>query len=43
MWWIYKNKSVQFDCEIEFTKGGGLQGWGFLLNIDGDDITQSIL
>ncbi|MGJ7901841.1 cyclase family protein [Lysobacter sp. 1R34A] len=29
---------VQFDFEIEFSNGGGLQGQGFRLDIDGDDI-----
>jgi len=29
---------VQFDFEIEFTNGGGLQGQGFRLDIAGDAI-----
>ncbi len=29
---------VQFDFEIEFSNGGGIQGQGFRLDIDGDDI-----
>jgi arylformamidase len=29
---------VEFDFEIEFTNGGGIQGQAFRLDIDGDDI-----
>jgi arylformamidase len=29
---------VQFDFEIDFSNGGGIQGQGFRLDIDGDDI-----
>ncbi|MFD6211545.1 cyclase [Peribacillus sp. NPDC060253] len=36
-------KRVQFDFEIEFTNGGGLQGQDFRLDIDGDDITDEEL
>ncbi|MEV5114361.1 cyclase [Peribacillus frigoritolerans] len=36
-------KRVQFDFEIEFTNGGGLQGKEFRLDIDGDDITDQEL
>jgi kynurenine formamidase len=32
------HKRVQFDFEIDFVNGGGLQGQGFRLDIDGDDI-----
>ena len=28
-------KRVRFDFEVEFTNGGGLQGQGFRLDIDG--------
>ncbi|MDQ6661865.1 MAG: cyclase family protein, partial [Chloroflexota bacterium] len=36
-------KRVQFDFEIEFTNGGGIQGQGFRLDIVGDDITDQEL
>jgi arylformamidase len=34
---------VQFDFEIEFSNGGGLQGQGFRLDIDGTDIPDDEL
>jgi arylformamidase len=34
---------VQFDFEIDFTNGGGIQGQGFRLDIDGDDISDEEL
>ncbi|WP_242691068.1 cyclase family protein [Lysobacter enzymogenes] len=34
---------VQFDFEVEFTNGGGLQGQGFRLDIDGEDIADAEL
>lgn len=34
---------VQFDFEIEFSNGGGLQGQGFRLDIDGEDIADAEL
>jgi hypothetical protein len=34
---------VQCDFEIDFVNGGGLQGQGFRLDIDGDDITDEAL
>ena len=37
------DKRVQFDFDIEFTNGGGLQGQEFRLDIDGDDITDEEL
>jgi hypothetical protein len=37
------NKRVQFDFEIEFTNGGGIQGQEFRLDIDGDDISDEEL
>jgi hypothetical protein len=37
------DKRVQFDFEIEFTNGGGLQGQEFLLDIEGDDISDEDL
>jgi hypothetical protein len=36
-------KRVQFDFEIEFTNGGGIQGQEFRLDIDGDDIPDQEL
>ncbi|MFT5707475.1 MAG: arylformamidase, partial [Oceanospirillaceae bacterium] len=30
------DKRVQFDFEIDFSNGGGIQGQGFRLDIDGD-------
>jgi arylformamidase len=36
-------KRVQFDFEIEFLNGGGLQGQGFRLDIEGDDIEDHAL
>jgi hypothetical protein len=37
------DKRVQFDFEIEFTNGGGIQGQEFRLDIDGEDITDEVL
>lgn len=37
------DKRVQFDFDIEFTNGGGLQGQGFRLDIEGDDISDEEL
>jgi len=34
---------VQFDFDIAFTNGGGLQGQGFRLDIEGDDISDEEL
>jgi arylformamidase len=34
---------VEFDFELEFTNGGALQGQGFRLDIDGDDISDDEL
>ncbi|HVZ60259.1 MAG TPA: cyclase family protein [Terriglobales bacterium] len=36
-------KRVQFDFEIDFSNGGGIQGQEFRLDIDGDDITDQEL
>ena len=36
-------KRVVFDFEIDFSNGGGLQGQGFRLDIDGDDISDAEL
>ena len=37
------DKRVQFDFEIEFTNGGGLQGQEFRLDIDGENIADQEL
>ncbi|MCA1024488.1 cyclase [Cytobacillus sp. FSL W7-1323] len=37
------DKRVQFDFEIEFTNGGGLQGQDFRLDIDEDTISDEDL
>jgi kynurenine formamidase len=37
------DKRVQFDFEIEFSNGGGLEGRSFRLDIDGDDIDDDAL
>jgi hypothetical protein len=34
---------VQFDFEVEFSNGGGLQGQDFRLDIDGDEIDDERL
>jgi arylformamidase len=34
---------AQFDFEIDFSNGGGIQGQGFRLDIDGDDISHAEL
>lgn len=36
-------KRVQFDFELDFTNGGGIQGQGFRLDIDGDGIDDRVL
>lgn len=36
-------KRVQFDFEIAFSNGGGLKGWDFRLDIEGDDISDKAL
>ncbi|MGM0751741.1 MAG: cyclase [Bacillota bacterium] len=36
-------KRVQFDFEIDFTNGGGIQGQEFRLDIAGDDISDQEL
>ncbi|MET0893296.1 MAG: cyclase [Pseudoxanthomonas sp.] len=36
-------KRVVFDFEIDFSNGGGLQGQGFRLDIEGDDISDEAL
>lgn len=38
-----EQKRVQFDFEIEFLNGGGIQGQGFRLDIEGEDIEDQAL
>ena len=37
------DKRVQFDFEIDFTNGGGIQGQAFRLDIEGDNISDEEL
>lgn len=37
------DKRVQFDFEIDFSNGGGLQGQEFRLDLHGDDISDEEL
>ncbi len=37
------DRRVRFDFEVDFLNGGGLQGQGFRLDIDGDDISDEAL
>src|SRR5688572_13793394 len=37
------DKRVVFDFEIDFSNGGGIQGQGFRLDIDGDGISDTAL
>src|ERR1700686_2388893 len=37
------DKRVSFDFEIDFSNGGGIQGQGFRLDIEGDDIADDAL
>src|SRR5947209_6877285 len=37
------DKRVQFDFDVTFSNGGGIQGQGFRLDIDGDDIDDAAL
>jgi kynurenine formamidase len=37
------DRRVQFDFEIDFANGGGIQGQGFRLDIDGDNISDAAL
>ncbi len=39
----FGEKRVVFDFEIEFSNGGGIQGQGFRLDIEGDDIDDQTL
>jgi arylformamidase len=38
-----RDRRVQFDFEVDFSNGGGIQGQGFRLDIDGDDIEDADL
>ena len=38
-----EDKRVMFDFEIDFSNGGGIQGQGFRLDIEGDDIDDQAL
>jgi kynurenine formamidase len=40
---LQPDRRVQFDFEVEFSNGGGLQGQGFRLDIEGDDIDDKAL
>jgi hypothetical protein len=37
------DRRVQFDFEVDFSNGGGIQGQGFRLDIDGEDIDDDAL
>jgi hypothetical protein len=37
------DKRVTFDFSVEFSNGGGIQGQGFRLDIDGDSISDDAL
>jgi hypothetical protein len=37
------DKRVSFDFEVDFSNGGGIQGQGFRLDIEGDDIADEAL
>jgi hypothetical protein len=37
------DKRVMFNFEIDFSNGGGMQGQGFRLDIEGDDIEDQAL
>ncbi|MCR8644233.1 cyclase family protein [Paenibacillus sp. N1-5-1-14] len=38
-----QDKRVQFDFEVDFSNGGGIQGQGFRLDIEGDHISDDAL
>ncbi|MEM7206333.1 MAG: cyclase [Pseudomonadota bacterium] len=38
-----QDKRVLFDFEVDFSNGGGIQGQGFRLDIEGDDIDDQAL
>jgi arylformamidase len=37
------DRRVKFDFEVDFSNGGGLQGQGFRLDIEGEDISDEEL
>ena len=37
------DRRVRFDFEVNFSNGGGLQGQGFRLDIEGEDISDEKL
>ena len=37
------HRRVKFDFEVDFSNGGGLQGQGFRLDIEGEDISDEEL
>jgi arylformamidase len=37
------DKRVKFDFEVDFSNGGSLQGQGFRLDIEGEDISEEEL
>jgi arylformamidase len=37
------DRRVRFDFEVDFSNGGGLQGQGFRLDIEGEDISDEEL
>jgi hypothetical protein len=37
------DRRVQFDFEVDFSNGGGLQGQDFRLDIEGEDISEEVL
>jgi arylformamidase len=37
------DRRVKFDFEVDFSNGGGLQGQGFRLDIEGEDISAEEL
>jgi kynurenine formamidase len=39
----HEDRRVEFDFEVDFSNGGGIQGQGFRLDIDGEDIEDDEL
>jgi hypothetical protein len=37
------DRREQFDFEVDFSNGGGLQGQDFRLDIEGEDISEEVL
>jgi arylformamidase len=38
-----RDRRAKFDFEVDFSNGGGLQGQGFRLDIEGEDISDEEL